>query len=227
MPRTIFTSRVGGVSSPPYDDFNLALHVGDDVEKVIANRRRLAENFGLVMKNLVFMEQVHGRQVAVINDTSEASKPPVADALFTMNPDIALVVLTADCIPMLLCADEAVAAVHVGRKGLVAGIIQATIATFNSFGITNNKIRAELGPAICGDCYEVDLDLYREVVSNIPATATDESIHRLDIVAGARDILKQFGVDSQSSVDCTHHSPGYFSYRRDGLTGRQCGAIRL
>lgn len=227
MAETLFTSRIGGVSAPPYDQFNLAQHVGDSSISVLKNRERLGELMGLASKDLFFMDQVHGNQIAIISESSDSSRLPVADGLFTQRSDIGLVVLTADCIPLLLASERAVAAVHVGRKGLVAGVIEATIAIFESYGIPSASITAEIGPSICGECYEVDLEMYREVVAQIPATATDESRHCLDLVAGACSILHSFEIEVTVSPECTSHSPGYFSYRRDRQTGRQSGMIRL
>jgi YfiH family protein len=225
MATTLFTSRFGGVSQPPFDELNLALHVGDNPESVASNRSQLAELMGISRERFIYMEQVHGDEVAIVTKSSVAESPPIADALFTLDRDIALVVLTADCIPLLLYAQEAVAAVHVGRKGLVAGVIERVIETFNSFDIPNSDIRGAMGPAICGQCYEVDLDMYLEITERFPATATSIEAHSLDLVAGAKSILANHGITAQSSDMCTAHSEGYFSYRRDGRTGRQCGVI--
>jgi polyphenol oxidase len=128
MSRSLFTSRDGGVSSAPYESFNLATHVGDDGGAVLENRKTLARNYGLPVENLFFMNQVHGREVAIIDDNSNSSEIPTVDALFTQRRDVGLVTLVADCIPLLLHSDKAVAAVHVGRQGLVKGVFEVTLA---------------------------------------------------------------------------------------------------
>jgi polyphenol oxidase len=225
MSRSLFTSRDGGVSSPPYESFNLATHVGDDVSTVRENRKTLASNFRLPFENLFFMNQVHGREVAIIDENSDPADVPTVDALFTQRRDVGLVTLIADCIPLLLHSDKAVAAVHVGRQGLVKGVVEATLAVFESHGISPGEIQAELGPSICGRCYEVDGAMYNEVTGQIPATASQNSC--LNIEAGLISLLDKSGVVWSSPGKCTAHDQGYFSYRRDGITGRQAGVISL
>jgi len=225
MAQTRFTSRTGGVSTGAFADFNLALHVGDIPGAVRANRARLSESIGISEAHIFYMNQVHGAEVSEVRASSSSATTPTADALFTREPGLALVVLTADCIPLLLSSPTAIAAVHVGRKGLVAGVLDSTLARFADSGIDGAEITAELGVGICGDCYEVDLETYREVTRAHPATATDENRHHLDLTAGLLAALNRAGVRTRTSEDCTMHSPGYFSYRRDGVTGRQAGVI--
>jgi YfiH family protein len=225
MSRSLFTSRVGGVSSAPYESFNLASHVGDDLNKVLENRTILAQRFGMNLEKIFFMNQVHGRDVAVIDEKSRSSELPTVDALFTIRKDVSLVVLIADCIPLLLHSDRAVAAVHVGREGLVKGIFEATLELFESHGITSSEMRAELGPSICGQCYEVGGSMYDDVTKQIPATASTDSC--LNIEAGLVSLLEEKGIAWSSLGECTAHNDFYFSYRRDGVTGRQAGVITL
>lgn len=227
MANTLFTSRLGGVSSPPFDSFNLASHVGDDSVAVAKNREILASMIGLPRNQIFFMTQVHGNVVAVIDKDSDPQSAPTADALFTTTPGFALVTLIADCTPLLLKSKSAVAAVHVGRKGLVAEVFEATIKVFNQHGVSNQEITGEIGPSICRDCYEVDLDTYREVVSQNPAAATDESRRCLDVAGGLAARLKSAGIEFWASQLCVRHTPGYFSYRRDEVTGRQAGVVWL
>ena len=227
MARTLFTSRAGGVSNPPFDSFNLAVHVGDDPKSVLRNREILSEQIGIDISRIFFMNQVHGREVAVIAEDSDPNFAPTADALFTTLTGRALVTLIADCTPLLLKAEGAIAAVHVGRKGLVAQVLEATLTVFNQHGIPNNSISAEIGPSICRDCYEVDLATYRDVVTSNPATATDEVRHCLDISGGLQDRLKRFEIPFKVAPLCVAHDPGFFSYRKNGRTGRQAGVIWL
>jgi YfiH family protein len=227
MANTLFTSRSGGVSSPPFDSFNLATHVGDDELAVIKNREILASIIGLPRKQIFFMNQVHGNIVAVVDESSDPERAPTADALFTTTPNLALVALIADCTPLLLKSKSAVAAVHVGRKGLVAEVFEATLGFFNRHGVSNEEITGEIGPSICRDCYEVDLNTYREVVSLNPAAATDETRRCLDVAGGLAARLNGAGIKFRASPLCVRHSPGYFSYRRDEVTGRQAGVVWL
>lgn len=227
MAQRFFTNRMGGVSTSPFDSFNLALHVGDDPEAVVRNRERLAALVGVESRNLFFMNQVHGREVAVIDEKCDSTLAPSVDALFTLVPGLALVTLIADCVPVLLYSHNAVAAVHVGRKGLVVGVLDAALAHFRNAGITFDAIHAELGPSICGKCYEVDLDSYREVLNSHPAAATTEELRCVDVAAGIRAQLNKYGIPFKQSPICVMHDPGYFSYRRDGVTGRQAGVVIL
>lgn len=227
MAHTLFTSRVGGVSAPPFDSLNLATHVGDDVETVKKNREILASRIGLPLSSIYFMNQVHGRDVAVIDQNSDSTVAPSVDALFTTIPGKALVTLIADCTPLLLISTRAVAAVHVGRKGLVAGVFQSTLEHFHNQGITAGEIRAEIGPSICKGCYEVDLETYREVVNEIPEAGTDESRRCVDVSGGLQHLLKREGISFTVANECVLHDGGYFSYRRDDRTGRQAGVVWL
>ena len=227
MARRLFTNRLGGVSKPPFESFNLALHVGDDQSAVAENRTRLAALVGVSPDRLFFMNQVHGRDVAIIDELSDANIAPSVDALFTKVPGLALVTLIADCVPVLLYSEGAIAAVHIGRKGLVAGVLDSALEQFHRNGITNSEIFAELGPSICGGCYEVDIESYYEVVESHPAAATTEAQRCVDVAAGIRAQLKRYEIGVKQSPLCVMHDPGYFSYRRDGVTGRQAGVVLL
>ncbi|WP_208630426.1 polyphenol oxidase family protein, partial [Amycolatopsis kentuckyensis] len=114
--RRVVTTRAGGASRPPYDTFNLGDHVGDDEGNVFANRKRLASELGLAEDKLAWMEQVHGRTATLVDGT-ETAAAEATDALVTATPGVALVVLVADCVPVLLADAEAgvVSAVHAGR----------------------------------------------------------------------------------------------------------------
>lgn len=229
MSRSVFTSREGGVSNPPYDGFNLATHVGDSLDFVNSNRAELAKKIGLPLEKIFYMNQVHGAEVAQITADSDIASPPSVDSLFTTEKGVALVTLIADCVPLLMHSPRAVAAVHVGRKGLVAGVFQQTLQMFNANGITNREITAEIGPSICAKCYEVDQDVYAEVISKIPGASTENLSANgkpcLGVEAGLISLLEQHGVEWSSINLCTMHDSGYFSYRRDGVTGRQAGVI--
>lgn len=231
MSRFFFTSRAGGVSTNPYASFNLATHVGDNLNSVKANRAQLSKLIDVAEDKIFYMNQVHGKKVAIIDELSDANQAITADALFTTRGDVALAVLVADCIPVLLISPDAVAAVHVGRRGLTLGIINEVMNVFSTHGVSQSSISAQIGPAICVRCYEVGFDLYREVVEVVPSAASTfespEGKPCLDIHSGVIAQLREFGVTWNSQNKCTAHNEQYFSYRRDGVTGRQAGVVSL
>jgi len=220
---TRFTDRNRGVSKAPYTSFNLALHVGDDVGSVRANRNLLVDEIG----PSVFMTQVHGNTVVVVDGIP--SHEPIADALVTAQPGIALVVLVADCIPLLLWDETSgyIAAVHVGRRGLINGVMHNVIGVMQAMG--SKDIQAHLGPSICGRCYEVGSDVYEEV-GDLFASArskTPAGALALDLPRAVSHDLATNGIRVSQTHLCTVEDTNYFSYRRDGITGRQAGAIWL
>lgn len=216
-----FTNRTGGQSTGAFASLNLGLHVEDHEADVIANRRIVETIFGPVQ----YMNQVHGDRIAIIEEVTP--QPPTADALVTAKPGVTLAVMVADCIPLLLTSDHAVAAVHVGRRGLVNEISRKSIAVMRQLGA--GDITAILGPAICGRCYEVSQELQDEVTASHPfaKSITHEGKPALDIVAALRIVLADEGVAVQDKFTCTVESQEHFSYRRDGKTGRQAGFISL
>ncbi|WP_156757398.1 peptidoglycan editing factor PgeF [Actinokineospora pegani] len=222
--RRVVTTREGGVSRAPYESFNLADHVGDAEADVAANRVRLATELGLPPDRVVWMEQVHGRTAAVVDGPLPA---PVeaTDALVTTEPGLALVVLTADCVPVLLADPEAgvVAAVHAGRVGARVGVVPAALAAMRSAGADPDRVEALLGPAVCGDCYEVPQAMQTDVERHLPGSAcrTRGGTPGLDLRAGLWRQLADAGV-ARIGIDprCTVEDRSLFSHRRDGTTGR-------
>ncbi|MFL6129789.1 MAG: peptidoglycan editing factor PgeF [Mycobacteriales bacterium] len=231
MPRVrrIVTSRSGGASRPPYASFNLALHVGDDPAAVRANRSRLARATGLAPARLVWMRQVHGSTVAVV-DGPWPRPVPATDGLVTATPGLALVVLVADCVPVLIAAPTAVAAVHAGRAGAAAAVVPAAVSALAGLGADLGRSDALLGPAICGGCYEVPATMRDEVDAALPgsATTTRRGTPGLDLRTGLAGQLAGLGV-ARVVVDsrCTAEDPELFSHRRDGVTGRQAAVTWL
>lgn len=223
------TTRAGGFSDAPYDSFNLGDHVGDDPEAVRRNRVRLAENIGMAPEQLVWMEQIHGRNVEIV-DGPRAEPVPATDALVTARRDLALVVLTADCVPILLSDDEAgvIAAVHAGRIGARIGIVPKVIEAMVSVGARAERIGAFLGPAASGRQYEVPAAMRADVERHLPgsATTTAKGTPGLDLRAGIRRQLEAAGV-SGVAVDprCTIEDKTLFSHRRGAPTGRLAGVI--
>ena len=218
---SFFTNRHGGFSHGDYSSWNLASHVGDNPNDVQRNREKLQERVGI----FAIMSQVHGDTVFVIDQVP--AQVPVADALITTNPDIALVVMVADCIPLLLRSEKLVAAVHVGRAGLMNSIALKTVAKMRALGAT--KIMGSIGPAICGSCYEVPQDLYDEVVAMHPlaASKTNAGTPSLDLPAALVAALSEVNVPVGISAGCTLEDEDLFSYRRNQRTGRQAGVIKL
>lgn len=220
--RRVVTTREGGASAPPYDSFNLADHVGDDPAAVSANRDRLSGELGL--PTVAWMEQVHGRTVTVV-DGSEPGPAEATDALVTAEPGVAVAVLVADCVPVLLGDAEAgvVAAVHAGRVGARVGVLPATLRAMTEAGAEPGRIEALLGPAVCGECYEVPTEMARDVEEHVPGSLsrTRKGTTGLDLRAGLWRQLAEAGV-GRIGVDprCTAEESSLFSYRRDGQCGR-------
>ena len=216
-----FTKRTGGVSHGAFASLNLGTHVGDDLGDVLQNRELVAQQVGPTQ----YMNQVHGDRIALIEQVTE--EIPTADALVTGIPGISLAVMVADCIPLLLQSQESVAAVHVGRKGLVNGVARKSIEVMREMGATH--IKGILGPSICGTCYEVSEDVYREVVAAHPlaASRTKSETFSLNLPSALIAVLLEEGVEVINESICTVESSDHFSYRRDGVTGRQAGIISL
>ena len=217
-----FTDSTGGKSTGAFLSRNVGLHVGDDVDSVEANRRLLSQEIG---RPIQFMNQVHGNTVAFIDEHTQA--PPTADALVTTNPHIALAVMVADCIPLLLENQGSVAAVHVGRKGLLNGVSRSALATMRD--LNSSPITAMIGPSICGTCYEVSEDVFEEVTSVFPhsKSQTSHGGFALDLAAALTYQLENDGVRVLDRSSCTVEDRSLYSYRRDGVTGRQVGLIWL
>ena len=217
-----FTDRSGGVSKGAFTSFNLGDHVTDDAADVQSNRELLVSRFGPVQ----FMNQVHGSRIVIIESVTE--EVPTADALVTGIAGITLAVMVADCIPLLLTSAEVVAAVHVGRRGLLNGVAVKTVELMREMGA--RKISAVLGPAICGRCYEVSQEVHDEVVALYPLASarTVAGTPALDLPKALKDSLAADGISDISDLQiCTFESDDHFSYRRDGLTGRQVGLVSL
>jgi YfiH family protein len=216
-----FTKRTGGVSHGAFASLNLGTHVGDELSDVLANREILAGKVGPTQ----YMNQVHGDRIALIEEVTDEA--PTSDALVTGIPGITLAVMVADCIPLLLKSRESVAAVHVGRRGLVNEITRKTLSVMREMGAS--QITAIIGPAICGSCYEVSEDVYQEVVTAHPfaQSLTPAGTLALDLPTALRSVLSDEGIPILNKFECTVESGEYFSYRRDGITGRQAGLISL
>ncbi|BAU82609.1 hypothetical protein SLA_1671 [Streptomyces laurentii] len=228
-----FTDRWGGVSAVPYEELNLGGAVGDDPGTVRANRARAAEGLGLDPARVVWMNQVHGADVAEVDGPWATDREiPRVDALVTSRPGLALAVLTADCVPVLLADPVAgvVAAAHAGRPGMVAGVVPAAVEAMRKRGADPARIVARTGPAVCGRCYEVPASMRAEVAAVEPAAYAETSwgTPAVDVAAGVRAQLERLGVrDVADAGVCTLESRDHYSYRRDRTTGRLAGYVWL
>jgi len=216
-----FTNRTGGASSGAFASLNLGTHVSDELSTVLANRAVLAQEVGPIQ----YMSQVHGNRVAIIEEVSD--EDPTVDAMVTGIPGIWLAVQVADCIPLLLHSAESVAAVHVGRKGLLNGVALSALSVMRDMGST--EVSAVIGPSICGRCYEVSQEIHDEVVALHPAAhaITAQGTPALDLHAALRAVLAEVGIAIIDEARCTVENSDLYSYRREGVTGRQAGIICL
>lgn len=200
MARLLFTARDFGSLADPVLNENI---------------ERLSK---LVAKPIQVMTQEHGNQVSVIERPISA---PVADAMVSCNKEIALAVRVADCLPLLLYSNNVIAAVHVGRKGLMNQVAVNAVTQMRKLGA--KEITGVVGPHICGQCYEVGADIFTEVTNAYPATFKKQNY--LDLYAG---LVSQLPEIKLSNIDiCTKENPDYFSYRANGEAGRQVGVISL
>ena len=224
----VFTDRHGGVSRAPYDRANLGDHVGDDPAAVADNRRCLARDLADVPPDpagWVWLRQVHGHQVVTVD--AAPSVPPEADAAVTATANLPLVVLTADCAPIALAAPGAVGVVHAGWPGLEQGVIGAAVEALLAH--SDGPVHAVLGPSVHPAHYEFGPDLLERLVDRLGpevAARTTAGTTALDIPTAVRISLARAGVEEFVDVDvCTASSPDHFSYRRDGVTGRQAVVV--
>lgn len=217
---SVFTTRRNGASLAPYESLNLAQHVGDNAETVARNRELLSKITGPIQ----FMNQVHGDEVVEVKSIGD---DPTCDALITHAPGIALAVMVADCIPLLLSSSTVVGAVHVGRRGLMNSVAVKAVDAMRKLGA--DQIHAQLGPSICGRCYEVPQELADEVVAKHPAASslTNNLTPALDLPRALIADLIASGVTYEASAICTLENDEYFSYRRHNITGRNAGVVWL
>jgi YfiH family protein len=234
--RAVFSTRIGGCSRGPYAGANLGDQVADDPAAVAINRELLAQQTGIV--HWPWLRQVHG--VDVLNfSRPDLPAGTCADAVYSTQIGLACAILTADCLPLLLCDTDGtqVAAIHAGWRGLAAGVINSTVA---SFPVPENLL-VYLGPAIGPQHFEVGEDVYRACAALFARMGegpewrdnfvpTDRPQHYFaDLYGLARCILVRLGVHRVFGGEhCTYaDSERFYSYRRDGVTGRMVSAIWL
>lgn len=223
------TTRQGGVSKAPWDSFNLGDHVNDEPQAVAENRRRLREARHLPAEPL-WLEQVHGIDVI---DAATAHGRPIADASVADRLGLVCAVLTADCLPVLLCDVQGthIGAVHAGWRGLVNGVIEQTVLRM---GRPANDLLAWLGPAIGPTAFEVGEEVRQAFIAYDAAAAvafvpSPSGRWLADIYHLARLRLQRLGVNQiYGGHWCTYNdSERFYSYRRDGVTGRMASLIWL
>lgn len=212
-----FTDRRGGSSLGAYESLNFGFHVGDDPAAVTSNRSSIP--------NAQFMNQVHGDKVVVIDGL--LATDPTCDAMITTKTGISLAVMVADCIPLLFISREAVAAVHVGRAGLINKVAIKTLHQMRTLGAID--VHAIIGPSICGRCYEVPFEMQQDVIADHPRafSTTHKGTPGLDLPAALIADLVVEGVTYEASSICTMEDDLYFSHRKQNPTGRFAGVVSL
>lgn len=223
--KAIQTTRVGGVSLAPYDSLNLGAHVIDNALHVAQNRQLLSP---LLPSEPVWLNQVHGIDVV---DAATASCVPEADASFTHQKNVVCVTMTADCLPVLLCNQQGsvVASIHAGWRSLCDGVIEATVAKMG----VNDDLMAWLGPAIGATAFEVGSEVRAQFIAKDAQSAAAFKPHGekwlADIYLIARQRLSHLGIRQvYGGEHCTYSdTERFFSFRRDGDTGRMATLIWL
>lgn len=220
------TTRAGGYSQGEYQSLNLGDHVGDDINSVQKNRELLSASLSIPQP--VWLKQVHGINVV---QNVEGSQVVEADAIVSQKKNDVCAVLTADCLPLLFCNQQAttVAAAHAGWRGLANGVIEATV---NAMQQPSQELMVWLGPAIGPECFEVGQDVFDAFVSHDKMSAsaftkTDESHYLADIYRLARLRLKRLGIDKVFGGGlCTYSDEErFYSFRRNPKTGRMASMI--
>lgn len=229
--QAVSTTRLGGISQPPYDQLNLALHVGDDPACVLHNRDLLRTRLELPAAPC-WLEQVHGK---VVVDAAICAPGTNADGSYTNRPNVVCAVLTADCLPVLFTTREGtgVAAAHAGWRGLVAGVLEETVDSLcRATSSSPAALLAWLGPAIGPGAFEVGAEVRQAFIERDPACAVAFVANRpghylADLYALARLLLQRHGVDAVYGGGlCTFSEAGrFYSYRRTPRTGRMASCI--
>jgi YfiH family protein len=221
--KALQTTRHGGVSAAPYASFNLGDHVGDAIDAVAANRQQLPSP-------AAWLKQTHS---TIVVDAASVTVPIEADASVSRTVGAVSVVMTADCLPVLFCDQQGsvVAAAHAGWRGLCDGVLENTVA---AMAVPADSIMAWLGPAIGPKAFEVGDDVQAEFIRHDPAAVAAFALQAngkwlADLYQLARQRLNRIGISQiYGGTECTFSdSERYFSYRRDGVTGRMASLIWL
>ena len=228
----LVSTRLGGVSQPPYDTFNLAEHVGDRLEYVAQNRRLLRAH---LPSEPLWLKQIHSSIVSTPAERSNHPNRPIeADGIVTTKPDEVLAIMTADCLPVLFAANDGsvIGAAHAGWRGLSSGVLENTVDAMLSLSphLSSADLFAYLGPAIGPSIYEVGEDVFKTFQeSSIKPNGNDfvaipnkHGKYLVNLYSLAKARLKLVGIDRvDGGGSCTYlDQDRFFSYRRDGITGR-------
>jgi hypothetical protein len=223
--RVVLSTRHGGVSPAPFDSLNLGRLTDDDGANVDANRERLAAAVGVPRERFLYGRQVHGARVRRATEPPGPQRPAAdEDGQATALPRAAALVFVADCLPVLLAADGAVAAVHCGWRGLAEGIVAEGVRALRELG-ADGPVTAAVGAGARGCCYEVGAEVL-EHFADVPGARAGERNLDLPVVAAAK--LAGAGVAEVHDVGlCTMcRTDLFFSHRADnGVTGRQAGIV--
>lgn len=230
--KAVTTTRVGTLSQPPFEGFNVATHVGDSADQVAANRQYLISALSLPATPC-WLDQIHSDHIIKCSTTVSHVVPPQADASWTDQPNTVLAVMTADCLPLLVSdfSGSVVAAIHAGWRGLLNKIIAKTLA---QLPVSGHQLRVWVGPAISQPYFEVGEELYQqfgEADERYRAFFAQQTNtpHKwwLNLPGLAEFQLKQCGVEAVFLSNlCSYAQPEWFySYRREGQTGRMASLI--
>ena len=220
--RAVFSTARGGVSSGAFESLNLGLLTDDAPSNVAENRRRLGEFVGHPWPRFCYGRQVHGATVRRATEPPSAERPYTQeDGQATALTDAAAIVFVADCLPVLLAAEGAVAALHCGWRPLAGGIVDEGVRALREVG-GSGPVVAALGPSARGCCYEVG----EEVHAHFTAYDARRGERNLDLGAVATAQLQAHGIEVLDTALCTICDERFFSHRRDqGVTGRQSGVV--
>jgi YfiH family protein len=225
-----FSTRWGGISKKPYDDLNLAYHVGDNKDDVDKNHQILAEFMGYDPKKLIYMDQIHSNKVVVVDKKTKT--PPSCDALITDKKDTPLMVMSADCAGVLFYDDKkkVIAVSHVGRAGAFGDIISNVIKVFKDRFFSDPKdIKVLVGPNIKACCYEVsqkEIAMAKELGYHFACKDTHLDIDSIILYQLKKNNIPKENIEFLDI--CTRcNSDMFFSYRKEKTTGRNCGVIIL
>jgi len=232
-----FTTRHGGISKTPFDSLNLAFHVNDNPTDVHQNHLLLAKELGYEAEKLIYMRQIHSDSIVIVDEMMDFNSPPECDALISNRPHVPLMVMSADCTPILMydSTHNAIAAIHAGRAGALNEILPKTLEAMKAeYGTTSDTVMIFLGPSIQGCCYEVNETIARETVEKgySDALRREDTKVFLDVNTILLLQLHSLGVKKEN-IEVVNHCTScqcdtYFSYRADAHhTGRIAGVIIL
>ena len=215
-----------GNSLHPYQSLNLGTKVGDEMERVLSNRDALTA--GCELKEIRFMDQIHSDLMV---EAGVEYRMESCDGIFirrdSWNDRIGLAVQIADCVPLILFGGDVIAAVHVGREGLVRGMTESALASLSSV-LDLTQLSATIGPSICGDCYPLSEETYLAAAERYPKSIFNEAERKIDVAGGVISILESHQIPwtwFAGSRECVCCDDSYYSYRRDRITGRQAMVV--